>query len=352
MLRGRMAIRRSIKELSPSHLLSWLQENGMLFNCRKQLTGWLYRKDVKDFGEMTDLPKTLREELANHFSLWSLQERGREEGPDGTVKFVWIAEDGEHVESALIPERGRLTLCISSQIGCRMGCRFCLTGQQGFKRNLSKAEILDQVLLVRREVRARGQEVTNVVFMGMGEPLSNYEECLAAWKALVSDEELGLSHRRVTLSTVGLVPQLRRVAKEEPNLSLALSLNATDDETRSWIMPINQRYPLREVMAALREYPLCPRKRIILEYVVLKEVNHYREDASRLAELVRSIRVKVNLIPFNPFPGAPFERPSDEEVLRFQSQLRDKGISAFIRKSRGQEISAACGLLRWRLLTE
>ena len=339
---------RSIKDLSREELAQWLAEKGEPRYRLDQLEGWLYRRDVVSFHDMTNLPRAFREELEREFLLFSLEEVAREEALDGTVKFLFSARDGERVESVLIPDRDRLTLCVSTQVGCRMGCRFCLTGRQGFRRDLTRGEILDQVLLVRREARSRGREITNVVFMGMGEPLDNYRESLAALRILVSDRGLGFSHRKVTLSTVGLVPQIRRLAGEGLDLTLALSLNATDNETRSFLMPINRKYPLEEVMAALRDYPLPPRKRFTLEYVVLKGVNHSPQDARRLARLVKGLRVKVNLIPFNPFPGAEFERPSEREVLDFQAQLRARGISTFIRQSRGQEISAACGLLRWR----
>ena len=339
---------RSIKDLSREELAQWLADRGEPRYRLDQLEGWLYRRDVVSFHDMTNLPRAFRGELEREFLLFSLEEVAREEAPDGTVKFLFSARDGERVESVLIPDRDRLTLCVSTQVGCRMGCRFCLTGRQGFRRDLTRGEILDQVLLVRREARSRGREMTNVVFMGMGEPLDNYRESLAALRILVSDRGLGFSHRKVTLSTVGLVPQMRRLAGEGLDLTLALSLNATDNETRSFLMPINRKYPLEEVMAALRDYPLPPRKRFTLEYVVLKGVNHSSQDARRLARLVKGLRVKVNLIPFNPFPGAEFERPSEREVLDFQAQLRARGISTFIRQSRGQEISAACGLLRWR----
>ncbi|HDD53498.1 MAG TPA: 23S rRNA (adenine(2503)-C(2))-methyltransferase RlmN [Thermosulfidibacter takaii] len=339
---------RPIKDLYREELAQWLQERGEPSYRLDQLEGWLYRHDVASFHDMTNLPKTFREVLLGEFCLFSLEEVAREEALDGTTKFLFSTLDGERVEAVLIPDRDRLTLCVSTQVGCRMGCRFCLTGRQGFRRNLTRGEMLDQVLLVRREVRNQGRELTNVVFMGMGEPLDNYEESLAALRVLISDKGLGFSHRKVTLSTVGLVPQVRRLAREGLDLTLALSLNATDDETRSLLMPINRRYSLEEVVAALRGYPLPPRKRFTLEYVVLEGVNHSPQDARRLARLVEGLRVKVNLIPFNPFPGAEFERPSEREVLEFQAQLRQLGLSTFIRQSRGQEISAACGLLRWR----
>lgn len=341
-------MKRPIKELTKEELAAWFWERGEPGYRVDQIEGWLYRKDIDSFQEMTNLPKTTRDNLEGAFLLYSLKEVAREEATDGTTKFLFQAGDGERVESVLIPDRGRLTLCVSTQVGCRMGCRFCLTGRQGFRRNLTRAEILDQVLLVRKGVRAQGRDLTNVVFMGMGEPLDNYEESLAALRVLISEKGLGFSHRKVTLSTVGLIPQIKRLAGEGLDLTLAISLNATDNETRSYLMPVNQRYPLEELMRTLREYPLPPRKRFTLEYVVLKGVNHSPADARRLGQLVQGLRVKVNLIPFNPFPGADFEPPSEKDVLDFQAHLRQRGISTFIRKSRGREISAACGLLKWR----
>ncbi len=341
-------MRRSIKNLTREELVAWLTERNEPTYRLDQLEGWLYRKDTVTFQSIPNLPKTFRNELEKEFFLYSLEEVAREEAPDGTIKFLFQAKDGERVESALIPERNRLTLCVSTQVGCRMGCRFCLTGQEGFRRNLTRGEILDQVLLVRGAIRAQGRELTNVVFMGMGEPLDNYEESLAALRTLISERRLKFSHRKVTLSTVGLIPQIRRLAGEGLDLTLAISLNATDNKTRSALMPINHQYPLEELIDALMKYPLTHRKRFTLEYVVLKGINHSPKNAQKLTQLVRGLRVKVNLIPFNPFPGSPFQRPSEGEVLEFQAHLRQRGISTFIRKSRGQGILAACGLLRWK----
>ena len=341
-------MKRPIKDLTKEELKAWLSKRKEPPYRLDQIEGWLYRKDTPTFQAMTNLPKALRDDLEGEFLLYSLEEVAREEAPDGTTKFLWQTKDKERVESVLIPERNRLTLCISTQVGCPMGCRFCLTGQQGFRRNLTRGEILDQVLLVRHLLSAQGRKLTNVVFMGMGEPLYNYEESIAALRVLISEKGLGFSHRKVTLSTVGLIPQIKRLAKENLDLTLAISLNATNNETRSYLMPVNRQYPLEELMLALREYPLSPRKRFTLEYVVLKGINHSPKDAQRLARLVKGLRVKVNLIPFNPFPGAPFQPPSEEDVLDFQARLRQRGISTFIRKSRGQEISAACGLLKWQ----
>jgi len=341
-------MRRAIKDLTREELGAWLRERKEPSYRLDQLEGWLYKKDTATFQVMSNLPKAFRDDLEEEFFLYSLEEVAWEEAPDSTTKFLFQTRDGERVESVLIPERDRLTLCVSTQVGCPMGCRFCLTGQQGFRRNLTRGEILDQALLVRKTMRAQGRELTNVVFMGMGEPLDNYEESLAALKALISEKGLGFSHRKVTLSTVGLIPQIKRLAGEGLDLTLAISLNATDNETRSALMPVNRRHPLKELMATLREYPLPPRKRFTLEYVVLKGINHGPKDAQRLAQLVQGLRVKVNLIPFNPFPGTPFQPPSERDVSDFHAHLRQRGIPAFIRESRGQEISAACGLLKWR----
>jgi len=340
-------IKPFIKDLTFESLLKWLKGRDLPAYRAKQIKKWLYRKDISSFDEMSDLPKDLRSLLDKGFSLWSLKKEKEEAAEDKTVKFLFSTYDGENVESVLIPDKDRLTLCISCQIGCKMGCLFCLTGQQGFRRNLTRAEILDQVLLVRKSLKDK--KITNIVFMGMGEPLDNYEESLGAWEILTSDEGLGMSTRRVTISTVGLIPPLKRLLKERKEVSLAISLNATDEETRNWLMPVTKEHPLKEVMSLFKEYPLPPRRRLTLEYVVLKGINHSSEDVLRLKKLTKGLKVKVNLIPFNPFPGAIFERPSDEEILEFQSKLRQMGISAFIRKTKGQEIFAACGLLRWQL---
>ncbi|HSW61696.1 MAG TPA: 23S rRNA (adenine(2503)-C(2))-methyltransferase RlmN, partial [Dissulfurispiraceae bacterium] len=236
----------------------------------------------------------------------------------------------------------RLTLCISSQVGCALRCAFCLTGTLGLKRNLEPHEVVDQVISAARLVAPRS--ITNIVLMGMGEPLMNFENVAEAlWRMT---DWMHLSPRRITLSTAGVVPKIPKLPKRAPMVNLAISLNATTNSVRDRVMPINRTYPLRELLAACRTFPLPPRRRITFEYVLLKDVNDTPEDAKRLDELLRGIPAKVNLIPFNPFPGAPFERPDDERVLAFQERLAGKYMTVLVRKSKGQDILAACGQLK------
>jgi 23S rRNA (adenine2503-C2)-methyltransferase len=250
----------------------------------------------------------------------------------------------------LIPDEDRQTLCISSQVGCQQACRFCLTGSGGFTRNLKAFEIADQVLEVERILRQeRKRRITNIVLMGMGEPLANFDEVMAALKVITSEKGLGFSPRRVTISTDGLVPEIDRLGNCGVKVNLAVSLNATTDEVRDRIMPVNRRYPIKELLAACRRFPLEPRRRITFEYVLLKGVNDSVEDAHQLARLLRGIKCKVNLIPFNPFPGSEFKRPDDVAVRQFQKVLLDNHYTAPVRESRGSDISAACGQLRERM---
>ncbi len=261
---------------------------------------------------------------------------------DGTEKFLFSLEDGEKIESVLIPDKDRLTLCVSSQVGCAMGCRFCITGKLGLIRNLKAHEIVDQVISAARLSLPR--QITNIVMMGMGEPLANLDEVSEALKGITGF--IGLSKRRITLSTAGLVPKMSLLAEKAPGVNLAVSLNAPSDRKRNEIMPINKRYPLASLIAACGRFPLGPRGKITFEYVLIEGVNDYVEDARRLAKLVRGIRCKINLIPFNPHAGSGLKRPSEGAVLEFQEVLTGNALTALIRESRGQDILAACGQLK------
>jgi 23S rRNA (adenine2503-C2)-methyltransferase len=315
-----------------------------------QVRQWIYRHHARAFGEMTNIAKPERELLASRFTIPSIAVLAVERSSDGTRKILFGLGDGHAIESVLIPDEDRLTLCISSQVGCAQACRFCLTGRGGLVRDLRAWEIAEQVLEAARILRAEGtQVVTNIVLMGMGEPLANFDEVLAALRVMTDATGLGISPRRITLSTDGLVPGINRLAASGIKVNLAISLNASTDEVRDRIMPVNRRYPIKELLAACRRFPLDNRRRITFEYVLLGGVNDFPEDAVRLARLLRGIRCKVNLIPFNPFPGSGFERPADAAVRRFQQVLLDHRYTAPVRESRGRDISAACGQLRERL---
>ena len=339
--------RTNIKELDPKELEARVVGMGLQKYRARQILAWVYGSLSLSFDEMTNIAKADRLMLADAFAIPAPEVLRIERSGDGTRKFLFGLEDGHTIESVLIPDEDRQTLCISSQAGCRQACRFCLTARGGFMRDLRSYEIVDQVLEVSRVLkRDQDRGITNIVLMGMGEPLANFDEVVKALRVITSGQGLGISPRRVTLSTAGLVPEIGRLGKAGLKVNLAVSLNASSDEVRDRIMPVNRRWPLKELLAACRRYPLEPRKRITFEYVLLKGVNDSEEDAKRVAKLLRGIKCKVNLIPFNPFPGSGFERPDDAAVRRFQKVLLDLHYTAPVRESRGRDISAACGQLR------
>jgi len=337
----------NIKSLSREELQARLIALGLKKYRADQILVWIYTHHAVSFDEMTNIAKIERELLSSVFFIPKPTIIRTETSADLTRKFLFQLEDGHTIESVLIPDEDRQTLCISSQVGCQQACRFCLTGQGGFIRNLKAWEIADQVLEIERVLRQeKKRRITNIVMMGMGEPLANFDEVVKALKVITSEKGLGFSPRRVTVSTDGLVPEIDRLAASGVKVNLAISLNATTDEVRDRIMPVNKRYPIKDLLAACRRYPLEPRRRITFEYVMLKGLNDSSEDALRLAQLLRGIKCKVNLIPFNPFPGSEFKSPDDGAVRKFQQILLDHHYTAPVRESRGRDISAACGQLR------
>jgi 23S rRNA (adenine2503-C2)-methyltransferase len=309
---------------------------------RGRLTKGL-RPTGASFDDMSSLPKALRALLKDKASISHLERVETQVSSDGTQKYLFKLEDGHFIEAVLIPERDHYTLCISSQAGCAMDCEFCLTAQQGLGRNLTPSEIIEQVIEVKRSI-SNPDRLTNIVFMGMGEPLANYEAVKKAVINLLNDDGMNFSKRKITLSTCGLVPYMRRMG-DEMNIKLAISLNAADDETRNQLMPINRKHPLKSLMQACRAFPLPKGERITFEYVLIKGVNDREKDALNLAELLSGIRAKINLIPLNPHQGTPMSPPSMEKIHRFQDVLLRKHFTAIIRKSRGRDIFAACGQL-------
>jgi 23S rRNA (adenine2503-C2)-methyltransferase len=338
----------NLKDLSLEELEGLIAGLGKEQYRARQIMRWLYRRGASSLEEMTDLAKELRAELGRMARISSLAPLTVEQSNDGTRKYLFDLQDGNQVESVLIPDDGRLTLCISVQVGCAMGCRFCLTGRGGFARDLTSGEILDQFLGVVREL-GPGEKITNCVLMGMGEPLANYKGVTRALGIMASDLGFGISRRRITLSTVGLIPQMKRLFAEGVSCRLAISLNASSQKVRAYLMPIARRYPLDALLAACRSLPLPPRERITFEYVLIQGVNDTEEDARRLTQILREIRCKINLIPLNECPGIPFRRPREKAVLRFQKILMEGGYTTIIRESRGGTISAACGQLRGRI---
>ena len=333
-----------IKELTTDQLILWLEDRNIKPYRAKQILKWIYLRQADTFEVMTDVGKDIRKCLARHFSINRLEKTRTETSKDGSKKILFKLFDGKKIESVLIPEKNHYTLCISSQVGCAQGCRFCLTGRGGLERNLTKGEIIAQVRDVANDLDS-SKRLTNIVMMGMGEPLANYSNVVGAIATITdSDTGLGFSNRRLTVSTSGLVPNLSRLGRDTA-VNLAISLNATDNETRDMLMPINRKYPLEKLLDACSRYPLMPRRRITFEYIVIKGVNDSEEDARRLARLLRPIRAKINLIPFNTFKGSDFERPEENVILTFKEILVKKNYTAVIRQSKGQDISAACGQL-------
>jgi 23S rRNA (adenine2503-C2)-methyltransferase len=308
-----------------------------------QIFKWLYQHDVRSFEEMSNLSRGLRQELDDTAFISNFDPAVVEQGSDGTCKYLFRLEDGESVESVLIPDDGRNTLCISAQVGCAMACEFCLTGTFKLSRNLTAAEIVNQVCAVRRDA-----EIRNVVFMGMGEPLHNLENVVRSIRILLDGNGLQFSNRRVTVSTCGLVPEMAELGRQV-TVNLALSLNATTDELRDRIMPINRKYPLEVLLQACRDFPLPSRRKITIEYVLIGGVNDSIEDAKRLLKLTSNIPNKVNLIPFNEHEGCGFKTPAKASVDLFHKYLIDRHVTVITRNSRGYDISAACGQLKGKL---
>lgn len=333
-----------IKGLTQAELIAFLAGIGKERFRAGQILRWIYNRNVCSFAEMTDLAKELRSQLEARAWVSELYPEAVEESSDGTRKYLFRFRDGHSVETVRIPmESGRTTLCISTQVGCALGCAFCHTGNFGLIRNLTTAEIVNQVCAVLRD-----GPVQNLVLMGMGEPLDNLDNVVRALEILYLPEGLDFSPRKVTLSTAGLVPQMAELGRRI-KVNLAVSLNAATDEVRDALMPINRRYPLKELMAACRAYPLGHRQRITFEYILIRGLNDSLQDARRLVGLLHGLRAKINLIPFNEHAGSSFQASTDETIGAFQAFLLDRGLVAVRRASKGRDIAAACGQLKGKL---
>lgn len=343
--------RRNLVGLSRDELTSVMQEVGQPAFRARQLWHWIYHRGETDFQAMTTLSKEFRAALGEAFVVERPAVSLDKQSIDGTRKWLLKFPDGQEVESVHIPEEDRGTLCVSSQVGCTLTCKFCHTGTQRLVRNLSTAEIVGQVMSARDHIGEwpsppDGRQLSNIVMMGMGEPLYNYENVAKALKIVMDGEGISISKRKITLSTAGVVPMIER-AGAELGVNLAISLHAVTDELRDVIVPINKKYPIKELMAACRGYPgLNNARRITFEYVMLKGVNDSPADARALIKLVKGIPTKVNLIPFNPWPGAPFERSTPEAIKTFSDIVFEAGYSSPVRTPRGEDIMAACGQLK------
>ncbi|MDP2923399.1 MAG: 23S rRNA (adenine(2503)-C(2))-methyltransferase RlmN [Candidatus Omnitrophota bacterium] len=308
-----------------------------------QVFSWLYEKRIEDFDKMTNISKDARELLKSKFYFSNLNLLKKEVSCDGTEKFLFSLSDDYKIESVLIPESSRLTLCLSTQVGCKFKCNFCLSGQKGFKRNLDTCEIINQYLFISDVVLPK--KITNIVFMGIGEPLDNFTNTINAVKIFMDTRGLSLGRLRICISTCGLIPEIKRLAQLKLGIKLSVSLHSANDDTRTKLMPINKRYPLVELMKAVKEFARYERYPVTFEYALLSALNTSKKDAVELAYLLKHIHCKVNLIPYN-HSCLKFKAPSPEEIQDFSQILKEKGIFFTLRKARGEDINAACGQLR------
>lgn len=333
--------RTNLKALSDEAIIDLMAELGESAFRARQLVHWMYERAAVSIEDITEFSKELRAKLSERAYIGAIELSHRASSEDGTEKFLYKLMDGLSVECVLIPNNDRMTLCVSSQVGCAMGCRFCKTGSMGFLRDLEAYEMVDQLLAVSGLLAPR--KITNIVFMGMGEPLKNLNELSEALRKMTGI--IGMSPRRITVSTCGVAPEIHRLSQEAPGVNLAVSLNASSDKVRDSIMPVNRRYPLEELLRACRSFPLRKGRRMTFEYVLLEGVNDSIADAQKLVGLLSGLSAKVNLIPFNQYEGAEFATPSEDTVFAFQDYLVKAGIHTFIRKSKGGDAMAACGQL-------
>ncbi len=329
---------------SPEEIKELLAAWGQKPYRAKQITQWYFGKRFFSLDQMSDLPAALRTQLQENFT-WNLPEVVSSlDSPDGATKLLLNSDKNQRIETVILRYENRTALCVSSQVGCKLACAFCQTGKLGFFRNLSTAEIIAQFALAESIVQKEGRSITNVVFMGMGEPLDNFDSVVKAVKILIDPNGFGLSHRKVTVSTSGLSDKIRLLS-EQTRVALAISLHACRDDLRNELMPINRRYPLADLKTAIQHYQRATDTKITFEYILIKGKNLGLREAKELVQFLQGIPCKVNLIPFNAHPGMPFERPSPEEIDQFQRYLLDRGFVTTVRYSKGGEVSAACGQL-------
>ena len=338
----------NLKSFTFFQLKELIKELGWEEYRATQIFTWIWQKGINDIDQMTNLAKTKRELLKEKYYISQLKLAKTQKAKDSTQKFLFTLMDDENIESVYIPESSRKTVCVSTQVGCALGCQICYTGQIGFLRNLKFFEIADQVLQVQKLV---GQKLTNVVFMGMGEPFLNYDESLKAVELLNSDNGLNIGARKITVSTVGITDKIYQFTQFPLQVKLAISLNGADDKTRNYLMPITKKYPLKELIEAIRHYTKMKKKRITFEYVLVKGINDRAPDADKLRKLLIGIPCKINLIPFNPYPGCKLKQPTLTEIESFARSLYTGLPAVTIRKSKGSEILAGCGQLSGKFTT-
>lgn len=340
-----------LRDLTQEQLVTYVESLGQPSFRGKQIMSWLYRPGITEFNQMTDLAKVFRGILEKNACISRFSNPVTEVAADGCVKFGFRLKDDKYIESVLIPEPDRNTLCISSQVGCAMGCSFCLTSTMGFIRNLKVSEIVNQICSARDyllhqdpETRIGPGQITNVVFMGMGEPLNNLENVISSLSIMTEQKGLDLATRKITVSTCGIVPKIKELGLRS-SVNLAISLHAVRDDVRTRLMPVNQKYPIAELLQACRDFPMPKRKRIMFEYTLLEGINDSLDDAFELSRILKGIPCKVNLLSYNQCPGLSYKSPGRDKVLAFQKVLIDNHYTVFIRSSRGSDISAACGQL-------
>ncbi len=337
---------RNLRDLSLEEIEAFIASLGKERYRARQIMKWLYQRRAASFAEMTNLAGDFRLKLADLARIGLPAIEAVQTSSDGTRKILFRLEDGLLIESVLIPGKSHWTVCISTQAGCAMGCRFCLTGRDGLKRNLLPSELTGQIIQLQRHL-PEGPDIRNIVLMGMGEPLANYHNVLKAVQIITSDYGIGFSNRKVTLSTCGIAPMIRRLGRDIC-INLAVSLNAPDNAKRDELMPVNRKYPLESLLDACRDYPMPGRRMLTFEYILMDGVNDSSKDAESVARLLRDIRCKLNLISFNEYPGSPFKTPPPERVKAFQEALMRRHYTAIIRASKGSDILAACGQLSGR----
>lgn len=339
---------QDIKELSLSELENKLRQWQYPDFHAAQIFNWIYQKEIFDFCRMTNLSASLRQKLEENFSLRALKLRKVLVSHDTTEKFLLELRDGQVIEAVMIPAQGRATACVSTQVGCKFACLFCASGIGGFKRDLTVAEILDEVLYLR--YHSQSKNLTHLVFMGMGEPLDNYDNVLKAIRTINCKHGLGIGSRRITVSTCGIIPGIERLSAEKMQIELSVSLHGADDKTRSRLVPVNKKYPLNALIAACREYIKKTNRQITFEYVLIKDINSDLLSAQELSKICKILKTcKVNLIPANPVKEKNILPPNKLEILLFRDRLLKSGVNATLRKARGEDILAACGQLRFKL---
>jgi 23S rRNA (adenine2503-C2)-methyltransferase len=336
-------VKPNLKDMSLEEIEVFISNFGKEKYRARQLMKWLYQLNAGSFGEMTNLSKAFRIQIQELARIADPEIERTQISKDGTKKILFRLEDGLFIESVLIPGKNHWTICVSTQAGCRMGCTFCMTGKLGFKRNLLPSEITGQITMLRTNM-PEGDNIKNIVMMGMGEPLANYENTVKAIRIITSDFGFGFSNRKITVSTCGIAPMIGQLGKDIC-VNLAISLNAPDNKTRDMLMPINKTYPLKILLDACRNYPMPGRRMLTFEYILIAGINDSPEDARKLALLLKGIRCKLNLIAFNEFPGSTFRTPSEEKIKAFQHVLLNHHYTSIIRASKGSDILAACGQL-------